>query len=249
MEDEGSILEFSLKDVAMDCDVNQKKLGLKPGNYIEIKVSDTGTGIAPEIIDSIFDPYFTTKGPGEGTGMGLAMVHGIIENYGGKISVGSKSGQGTLFTIYLPVTRKRQEHHPYQAETLPTGKERILFVDDDASIAKMGSKMLEGLGYAVTIRVSSVEAIELFRTRPNDFDLVITDMTMPNMTGDRLAIELMKIRPNIPVILCTGYSKKISDETASKIGIKAFIYKPIVKVDLSKTIRKVLDNAKKKTSG
>ena len=146
MEDEGGILEFSLKDVVMDRGANREKLDLKPGNYIEIKVSDTGAGIAPEIIGSIFDPYFTTKGPGEGTGMGLAMVHGIVESYGGKISVDSKPGQGTLFTIYLPVTRKRQEHHPYQSETLPTGTERILFVDDEASIAKMGSQVLERLG-------------------------------------------------------------------------------------------------------
>ncbi len=245
MEDKGGILEFSLKDVVMNRGVNREKPDLKPGDYIEIKVSDTGAGIAPEIIGSIFDPYFTTKGPGEGTGMGLAMVKGIVESYGGKISVDSKPGQGALFTIYLPVTRTRQEHGSYQAETLPTGTERILFVDDEAPIAKMGSQVLEQLGYAVTTRVSSVEALELFRTRPNDFDLVFTDMTMPNMTGDKLAVELMKIRPDIPVILCTGYSKKISDDSATAIGIKAFAYKPIVKADLAKTVRKVLDGAKK----
>ena len=242
MEDKGGILEFSLKDVVMDRGVNRENLDLKPGNYIEIKVSDTGSGIAPEIIGSIFDPYFTTKGPGEGTGMGLATVHGIIESYGGKILVDSKPEQGTVFTIYLPVTRKRQEHRPYQPEMLPAGKERILFVDDEAPIAKMGGKALERLGYTVSIRTSSIEALELFRTKPNEFDLVITDMTMPNMTGDRLAIELMKIRPDIPVILCTGYSKRISEESASEMGIKAFAYKPVVKADLAKTVRKVLDD-------
>jgi len=249
MENKGGILEFSLKDIVMDRGVNREKLGLEPGNYIEIKISDTGTGIAPEIIGFIFDPYFTTKGPGEGTGMGLAMVHGIIENYGGKISVDSKPGQGTVFTIYLPVTGKRQEHRPYQPETLPTGKERILFVDDEAPIAKMGAQNLERLGYTVSIRTSSIEALALFRTKPNDFDLVITDMTMPNMTGDRMAIELMQIRPDIPVILCTGYSKNISEESASEIGIKAFIYKPIVNADLSITVRKVLDEAKSSAQG
>ena len=247
MEDKGGILEFSLKDVVMDRGVNRENLDLKPGNYIEIKVSDTGSGIAPEIIGSIFDPYFTTKGPGEGTGMGLATVHGIIESYGGKILVDSKPEQGTVFTIYLPVTRKRQEHRPYQPEMLPAGKERILFVDDEAPIAKMGGKALERLGYTVSIRTSSIEALELFRTKPNEFDLVITDMTMPNMTGDRLAIELMKIRPDIPVILCTGYSKRISEESASEMGIKAFLYKPIVKAYLAKTVRKVLDEAKDST--
>ena len=243
MEEKGGILEFSLKDVVMDRGVTREKLNLNPGNYIEIKVSDTGAGIAPEIIGSIFDPYFTTKGPGEGTGMGLAMVHGIIKSYGGKISVDSKPGQGALFKIYLPVTRKRQEHRPYQAETLPTGTERILFVDDEAPIAKMGGQTLEGLGYTVSIRTSSIEALELFRTKPDDFDLVITDMTMPNMTGDKLAVEMMKIRPDIPVIICTGFSKKISDDSIATIGIRAFAYKPIVKADLAKTVRKVLDDA------
>ena len=244
MEDKGGILEFSLKDVVMDRGVNREKQDLKPGNYIEIKVSDTGTGIPPKIINSIFEPYFTTKGPGEGTGMGLAMVHGIVESCGGNISVDSTPGEGTTFTIYLPITRKRQEHRPYEPGDLPSGTERILFIDDEAPIAKMGSQVLERLGYSVTTRTSSVEALELFRAKPNEFDLVISDMTMPNMTGDVLAVELMTIRPDLPVILCTGYSKKISDENAAEIGIKAFAYKPIVKADLARTVRKVLDEAK-----
>jgi len=172
------------------------------------------------------------------------VAHGIIESYGGKISVDSKPGQGTVFTIYLPITGKHQEHRPYQPKEIPAGTERILFVDDEVPIAKMGGQSLESLGYTVSIRTSSIEALALFRTKPNDFNLVITDMTMPNMTGDDLAIELMKIRPDIPVIICTGYSKKISDESASEMGIKAFVYKPIVKTDLAKTIRKVLDEAK-----
>jgi PAS domain S-box-containing protein len=242
MEDNGGILEFSLKDVVMDRGVTREKLDLNPGNYIEIKVSDTGAGIAPEIIGFIFDPYFTTKAPGEGTGMGLAMVHGIVKRYGGRISVDSKPGQGTLFTICLPVARKRQEHHLYQSETLPTGAERILFVDDEVPIAKMGGQTLEGLGYTVSIRTSSIEALELFRSKPNDFDLVITDTTMPNMTGDKLVVEMIKIRPDIPVIICSGYSKKISDKNASEIGIRAFASKPFVKADLARTVRKVLDD-------
>jgi len=250
MEEKGGILEFSLKDVVMDRGVSRKNMNLDPGNYVEIKVSDTGVGIAPEIIGAIFDPYFTTKGPGKGTGMGLAMVHGIVKSYGGKVAVDSKPGHGTLFRIYLPVTRKRQGHRPYLSETLPTGTERILFVDDEAPIAKMGGQTLEGLGYTVSIRTSSIEALELFRSKPNDFDLVITDMTMPNMTGDKLAVELMKIRQDVPVILCTGFSKKISDERVSEMGIKAVAYKPIVKADLAKTVRKVLDDQPpKQTTG
>jgi CheY-like chemotaxis protein len=217
---------------------------LKPGDYIELKISDTGAGIDPKIIGSIFEPYFTTKGPGEGTGMGLAMVHGIVEKYGGRITVDSKLGKGSVFKIFLPTARKRQEHLSYTKEDLASGTEKILFVDDEVPIAKMASQILERLGYKVTTRTSSVEALELIKMKPSHFDLIITDMTMPNMTGDKLTVELMKIRPDIPVILCTGYSNKISEESAFKIGIKALVYKPIVKIDLAKKIREVLDDAK-----
>lgn len=245
MEKDGGTLDVSLKDIVVE-ESDSKSLNLTPGNYIKLTVSDTGTGIPPDIIDSIFDPYFTTKDPGEGTGMGLAMVQGIVQSYGGKIFLKSKLGKGTKFTIYIPVARKRKIQRQYEQKPLPTGTERILFVDDEAPIAKMGSQGLERLGYQVTTRTSSVEALELFRLKPNEFDLVITDMTMPNITGDKLAIELMKIRPDISVVLCTGYSKKISDETAAQIGIKAFAYKPVVKAELAKTVRKVLDEAKSK---
>jgi len=247
MEDKGGCLEISIKDVVIDNTKIAKTWNIKSGDYIEIKVSDTGVGISPDILGSIFEPYFTTKDVGEGTGMGLAVVHGIVESYGGKITVDSRLSNGTVFTIYLPITRKRAAHRPYESEKLPSGTERILFIDDEASIAKIGSQILERLGYSVTTRISSIEALELFRSKPNDFDLVITDMTMPNMTGDKLASELMNIRSDISIILCTGYSKKISDETALEIGIKSFAYKPIVKADLAKTVRKVLDEAKTST--
>jgi PAS domain S-box-containing protein len=243
MEDDGGTLDVTLTDIVVHKS-NSKNLDLKPGNYVNLSVTDTGTGIPPDIIDSIFEPYFTTKDPGEGTGMGLAMVQGIIESHGGKIAVSSTLGHGTTFTAYFPITRKRKIQRQYEPEDLPSGTERILFVDDEAPIARMGSQGLERLGYQVTTRTSSVEALELFRSKPHEFDLVITDMTMPNMTGDKLTIELMKIKPDIPVILCTGYSKKISDETGFEIGIKAFAYKPIIKADLAKTVRKVLDEAK-----
>ena len=243
MEDEGGTLNVTLKDIVVD-ESYSKNINLKPGNYIQLTVSDTGVGIPSDIIDSIFEPYFTTKDSGEGTGIGLAMVQGIIKSYGGKIIVNSSLGKGTNFTTYLPVTRKRKIQRQYIPEQLPKGTEKILFVDDEAPIAKMGSQGLESLGYKVTIRTSSVEALELFKSKPYEFDLVITDMTMLNITGEKLAIALMKIRPEIPIILCTGYSKKISNETASEIGIKAFAYKPIAKADLARTVRKVLDEAK-----
>jgi CheY-like chemotaxis protein len=241
MEDAGGVLEVGLTDVELGASSSLPLSELKPGSYLKTSVSDTGPGIPPSIIGSIFDPYFTTKGPGEGTGMGLATVHGIVEAYGGKITVDSEGGKRTVFSVYLPITKKREDHQSYVAEELPSGSERVLFVDDELPIAKMGSQLLARLGYRVTVRTSSVEALELFQAKSTDFDLVITDMTMPNMNGDKLALELMKIRPDIPVILCTGYSKIVSDGSAAKIGIKAFAYKPIVKADLAKTVRKVLD--------
>jgi len=249
MEENGGVLNIGLTDVRLDADFTKQYEDFNPGDYLKLSVSDTGSGISPEIMSSIFEPYFTTKATGDGTGVGLATVNGIVKKYGGEIIVESEIEKGSTFSVYLPVTRKHQEHRPYQPKEIPAGTERILFVDDEVPIAKMGGLLLESLGYTASIRTSSIEALELFRTKPNDFDLVITDMTMPNMTGDRLAIELMKIRPDIPVILCTGYNKKISDESASEMGIKAFVYKPIVKADLAKTVRKVLDEAKGKVQG
>ena len=247
MEDSGGILDVSIKDRVFD--KGDSSIGPRQEKYIEIKISDTGMGIAPEIIGSIFEPYFTTKGLGEGTGMGLAMAQGVVDSYGGKITVDSQLGKGTTFTILLPITKKRSGSTSFASEKLPSGTERILLVDDEASIAKMGSQILERLGYSVTTRTGSLEALELFRVKPDDFDLVVTDMTMPNLTGDKLAVELMKIRPDIPIILCTGYSKKIANDTASDIGIKAFAYKPVVRTDLAKTVRKVLDEARSESKG
>ncbi len=240
MQDHGGVLEVGLTDIEVDAK-RKTAATLKSGAYIKLWVSDTGPGITPDIIESIFEPYFTTKEVGEGTGMGLAMVHGIVERHGGKITLESELGRGTLFSIYLPIIRKHPADQSFVQESLPSGTERILFVDDELPIAKMGSQILERLGYQVTVCTSSVEALALFRSKPDDFDLVITDMTMPNMTGDKLAIELIRIRSNISVVLFTGYSKKISDEWALGIGIKAFAYKPLVKADLAKTVRKVLD--------
>ena len=241
MEDDGGVLRVSLTDVNFDADFSGTQITLKPGNYLELTVSDTGTGISPDTIPSIFEPYYTTKAPGQGTGMGLAMVHGIVQSHGGEIAVESEMGKGTVFRIYLPVTKKDAESIEYKTEDLPTGSERILFVDDELPIAEMGSQMLERLGYTVTMRTSSIEALALFRNKPDRFDLVITDMTMPHMTGDKFALELMKIRSDIPVILCTGYSKKISDEQAAEIGIKAYTMKPLVMRDLATMVRKVLN--------
>jgi PAS domain S-box-containing protein len=244
MEDTGGILEVGLSDVALDAESPLTQSGLKPGNYLKATISDTGPGISPDIMNSIFEPYFTTKGVGEGTGMGLAMVHGIVETYGGKVTVDTELGKGTVFSIYLPITEKHDAYRPYKLEDLPHGTERILLVDDELPIARMSGQILEQLGYRVTVRTGSIDALELFRSGPGEFDLIITDMTMPNMTGDALAMKLIALRPDIPVILFTGYSKRISDEKALQIGIKAFAYKPMLKADLAKTVRKVLDEAR-----
>ena len=244
MEDNGGILEVTVSDVVVDQSFAEKHDLLGPGEHVKITVSDTGDGIAPDKIQFIFEPYYTTKISGKGTGLGLASVYGTVKKYGGTIMVESQQDQPTIFTILLPATRKEEAVQTYQPEALPRGVEKILFVDDELPIVKMCERALERLGYEVTTRTSSIEALELFQTKPNAFDLVITDMTMPNLTGEKLAVELMKIRRDIPVILCTGYSKKISDEKAFEFGIKAFAYKPMAKSDLAKTVRKVLDEAK-----
>jgi len=245
MEENGGTLTVDLIDVHFDESFTSQYTDLIPGKYLKLSVSDTGKGIKPDIIASIFEPYFTTKEIGEGTGLGLSVVQGIVKELKGEITVTSEPVSGSTFTVYLPILEKQIELKPETVEILPVGKERILLVDDEVSIVNMCRQMLTGLGYTVTTRTSSIEALELFRNRPDAFDLVMTDMTMPNMTGDRLAGELMKIRPDIPVILCTGYSKKMSEESAAKLGFKAFVMKPFVRSELAKTVRKVLDERRK----
>lgn len=244
MENAGGTLAVDLNDVKLDGSFTRKYADLAAGNYLKLTVSDTGTGIKPDIIESIFEPYFTTKQPGEGTGLGLPVVNGIIKQFGGEITVESEPGRGSTFSVYLPVSEKRAKAASETLKVLPVGNESILLIDDEAPILNMCRQMLSGLGYKVTTRTSSIESLELFRNRPNDFDLIITDMTMPNMTGDKLSVELLKIRQDIPVILCTGYSKQISEKSAAIMGIKAYAMKPFVLSELANTIRKVLDDAK-----
>ena len=175
--------------------------------------------------------------------MGLSVVHGIVKAFKGGIYVYSEEGQGTVFNLYFPVIEKQSEQKTGQANFIPTGTERILLVDDETAIAKMGCRLLESLGYVLTSICNSEKALELFKSDPSKFDLVITDMTMPKMTGDILAQELMNVRPDIPVILCTGYNRRLSEEIINKIGIKALIYKPFIKNEFAGIIRTVLDSA------
>jgi two-component system, cell cycle sensor histidine kinase and response regulator CckA len=189
----------------------------------------------------IFDPYFTTKEKGVGTGLGLAVVHGIVQKHGGAVRVQSKLGKGSAFDLYFPAIRREVFPQTRFQEKLPTGHEHILLIDDEQVLVDMGKEMLEHLGYSVETRTGSVDALDLFSAAPSRFDLVISDLTMPNMTGDKLAMELMRIRADIPVIVCTGYSERLVEEKIKEVGIRAFIMKPILMSRMAKVIREVLD--------
>ncbi len=242
MGDKPGLLKVELTEEMVTKKIPVVHSVLDPGTYLRLSVTDTGTGIDPKNINAIFEPYFTTKPQGDGTGIGLAVVHGIVESYGGKIALHSGPGRGTCFDIYLPMIKRHSQNEYTMAAKIPNGSERILLVDDEVAIVKMAHRSLSRLGYQVTARTGSIDALELFQTKPNDFDLIITDYAMPNMTGETLTEEIIQIREDIPIILCTGYSKKISEEKAKEIGIRAFIHKPIVQAELAKTIRYVLDS-------
>ena len=241
MEENGGELKVGLKEIQLSGNdlINPD---MSPGLYACLSIADTGMGMNKDVMNRIFDPFFTTKGKGKGTGMGLSVVHGIVKQINGDIQVYSEPGKGTEFHIFLPIVKSADEK-----QTTPTnspiigGTESVLLVDDEDSILKMGRQVLERLGYQVTSRTVSIEALEAFRANPDKFDLVITDMTMPKMTGDKLAAELIRIRPGIPVLLCTGYSESLTHEKIKSLGIKGLLKKPIVIKDLAEKIREVLD--------
>jgi two-component system cell cycle sensor histidine kinase/response regulator CckA len=242
MEDDGGTLEVVVENTEIDNDTASRYAELNPGHHVHLSVSDTGDGISPEIIDRVFDPYFTTKDVGKGTGLGLSVVHGIVNSHHGRISVKSETGKGTTFSILFPAVNKRETpYEPKKLQELATGNERILFVDDEDSMVELNQQRLERLGYGVTGVGDPMEALALFRSEPKSFDLIITDMTMPHLTGDKLAQEILKIRPDVPIILCTGYSDKISEENAREFGIRKYIEKPIEMETLAKAVRDVLD--------
>ncbi|MBE9582060.1 MAG: PAS domain S-box protein [Proteobacteria bacterium] len=240
MRKRGGVLEVSLADMELDGDAAAKHPDLKSGPYARLTVSDSGRGIDPEVVKRIFDPFFTTKDRSEGTGMGLAVVHGIVKNYGGAITVDSEPEKGTTFHVYFPRAEEEEVAPGVEpAAPPPTGNERILLVDDEKIVVDPLKLMLERLGYQVVARTNSIEALEAFRAEPDSFDLVITDQTMPNMTGKELAQELTRIRPDIPTVLCTGLSEQITEEEA--IDISEYVMKPVVTAEMAKTIRKALD--------
>ncbi|MEE4608122.1 MAG: ATP-binding protein [Desulfobacteraceae bacterium] len=214
---------------------------LLPGHYLELKVADTGVGIAPEVLDRVFDPYFTTQTRKNGAGLGLAVVHGIVHRHGGSIHIDSTLGRGTTVTVRLPVADTEKAPAAIGKGPVKGGREHILFVDDEQTLVQIGQQMLERLGYTVTCRTSSVEALEALRANPDRFDLVITDQTMPNMTGTELSRQIQILRPDLPVILCTGFSETIGSEKALASGIRGFLLKPIALRDMSESIRQALD--------
>jgi PAS domain S-box-containing protein len=241
MRESGGVLGVSLTEVRLDADEVSAYPELKAGCYLELTVSDTGHGIDRAIQERIFDPFFTTKIAGEGTGMGLAVVHGIVDAHGGAIRVLSEPGHGSTFKVYLPCLESGAAELPDEVLELVRGKERILFVDDEEALVGMGQRMLEALGYHVETRTRSIEALELFTRHSDEFDLVITDYTMPHLTGTDLAREMMRIRPDIPIILCTGFSEMITEEKVKDMGIREFVMKPLAWRELAISIRGALD--------
>jgi len=247
MQKKGGILTVALTDINIDpqAQILDHDPDLQPGPYIRLAVKDTGHGMAPKVVKRIFEPYFTTKEKDVGTGLGLAMVHGITKNCGGTVLLQSKIGKGTAFYVYLPRSDSDQVRKETGGSTAvqpaPTGAERILFVDDEPELVALGREMLTHLGYQVVAKSNGIEALKEFKKNPNHYDVVVTDMTMPKMTGEKLARELISMRPEIPIILCTGFNEQINEQKAKAIGIKAFLMKPLTLNRLAKTVRGVMD--------
>ncbi len=239
MQDNGGVLGIDLS--CIDVENKENFQDLLPGPYIKLVISDTGSGINSSILTRIFEPFFTTKTKDKGTGMGLSVVHGIVKSYGGDIMVKSQTGLGSAFTLLLPQIVGEPEKEEDIASTITIGTEHILFVDDEKVLLDVGEKTLQSLGYTVISCNSSLEALKIFEQQPSNFDLVITDQTMPHMTGYDLTKRILEIKPTVPVILCTGYSDTVSPEKAEALGVKALVYKPIGKNEIAETIREVLD--------
>lgn len=249
MEGSGGVIDISVRTDFLPNDFSNKHPKLKSGYYAVIEISDSGPGIDPTIIHRIFDPYFTTKAFGKGSGMGLAVVHGIAKNHGGVVTAESPPGKGAVFTIHLPMLDDKGLPESKASEEIPCGTESILFIDDEASIVNMNRQILERLGYQVDTRMNPEDALNLFQSRPQAYDLVITDMTMPQMTGVQLAERLKTLRSDIPVIICTGYSSLIDAKKASELEMDAYVMKPITKRAIATTIRSVLNKVRGAVQG
>ncbi len=250
MLDEQGILEVALHAVDIGQSTKSDNTDIPSGRYVQISVSDTGIGIEKENLEKIFEPYFTTKERGSGTGLGLSVVFGIVDSHNGHIEVKSEPGIRTTFHVYLPLVETKGVDEPliHSRESLPIGKECILLVDDEPAIVKMLERSLKRLGYKVESRTSSLEALEIFHSSPNRYDLLLTDMTMPKMTGDKLAQKARLLRSDLPVILCTGFSEKINGHKVSLNNLR-LLMKPVDKAKMAKTIRELLDEISQSKDG
>jgi two-component system, cell cycle sensor histidine kinase and response regulator CckA len=240
MQAKGGVLKVLLENTNFVDRASAPYQDMQPGEYVKLEVQDTGIGMDAEILERIFDPFFSTKGHATSTGLGLSVVSGIVKYHDGYIKVDSKPGAGSTFSVYFPKTGKRASSD-VEARNTPQGHERILFVDDEEMLVELNRARLRGLGYKVVATTRSLKALEVFKARPDRFDLVITDYTMPAITGIDLARELLKIRGDIPIILCTGYTEAISADRVKEHGFKELLMKPMTKTDLAETVRRVLD--------
>lgn len=249
MRETGGTLKVVLEEVEVTKDMARMISGIQMGPHVRLTVKDTGSGMTPEVLERMFDPFFTTKPIGEGSGMGMAVAHGIITGHGGALVVDSVVNKGTKIEVYLPTVPTPVLERLDDQSPIPTGKESILFVDDEETIVQLGKELLTPLGYTVEIHTSSVEALNVFRLAPQRFDLVITDQTMPGLTGEALSRELLRIRPDLPIILCTGFSHIMSAEKAKALGIQGYLMKPLAIRDLVPIIRHVLDKTPSPLAG
>ena len=242
-------IEISLKPVDIDNAAAKKYPMLSQGTFAQLSVTDGGTGMTAEIMSHIFDPFFTTKGQGQGTGMGLAVVHGIVQNHAGAIDVESEVGKGTTFRIFFPLlpnpapAADDEKKQPSDTSVIKRGNEHILLVDDEPMLVELGKESLESFGYRVTATTSSREALDLFLADPNGYDLIVTDQTMPEMTGVILAKEAISARPDVPVILCTGHSAVLNTDKVFALGVKSLLMKPLDSDRLAEEVRKALDES------
>ena len=241
MRETGSLLEITLADFEVTEENVRSVSGLRIGPHVRLTIQDNGTGMSSDVLERMFDPFFTTKPIGEGSGMGLSVVHGIVANHGGALMVDSQRGKGTKIEVYLPAIPATVWDGAGDQGTIPLGKETILFVDDEETIVRLGKELLEQLGYTIEVQTNSLEALNVFRHDPQRFDLVITDQTMPGLTGEALSRELLRIRPELPIILCTGFSHIMTAEKAKALGIQAYLMKPLAIRDLAPIVRHVLD--------
>jgi PAS domain S-box-containing protein len=239
MQEKGGKLTIALTDA--DIEPGLRQTGLPPGEYLQLIVQDRGTGMDAEVMKRMFEPFFTTKGAGRGTGMGLAMVYGIVKSLGGSITVESMPGEGSTFRVFLPKAGTGEAPEIPEPGKVPGGTEHILFIDDEENLAELGKAMLEKLGYKVTAMTDSAEALRVYCENPSRFDLVITDQTMPGLSGISLARELLKVRPDMPIILCTGHSETVNQESIKAAGIREYLMKPLARQELAETVRRVLD--------